>query len=91
MKDKGETEIKGLRNEVRRLFQRELVGVRLRCWILDNVEGKTPKEFLQIFREKYDFGDEDLELVYGYVGGLLREGLLYQDPEGRLHRVQEAS
>ena len=91
MEDKGETEIKGLRNEVRRLFQRELVGVRLRCWILDNIEGRTPGEFLQIFRDKYDFSSEDLGLVYEYVGCLLREGLLYQDPKMRLHRVQEAS
>ena len=91
MEDKGETEIKGLRNEVRRLFQRELVGVRLRCWILDNVENKTPDEFLQVFRDKYDFSSEDLSLVYEYVGCLLREGLLYQDQKMRLHRVQEAS
>ena len=90
MEDKGETEIKGLRNSVRRLFQRELVGVRLRCWILDNIENKTPGEFLQIFRDKYDFSSEDLSLVYEYVGCLLREGLLYQDQKMRLHRVQEA-
>ena len=90
MEDKGETEIKGLRNSVRRLFQRELVGVRLRCWILDNIEGRTPGEFLQFFRDKYDFSSEDLSLVYGYVGCLLREGLLYQDQKMRLHRVQEA-
>jgi len=91
MEDKDVERIKGLRNEVRRLFQHELVGVRLRCWILDNVENKTPGEFLQIFRDKHDFGDEDLGLVYEYVGLLLREGLLYQDPKGKLHRVQEAS
>lgn len=91
MEDKGVEQIKGLRNEVRRLFQRELVGVRLRCWILDNVENRTPGEFLQVFRNEYDFGDEDLSLVYEYVGGLLREGLLYQDSKGKLHRVQEAS
>ena len=91
MEDKDVERIKGLRNEVRRLFQHELVGVRLRCWILDNVENKAPGEFLQTFRDKYDFSGEDLGLVYEYVGGLLREGLLYQDPKGRLHRVQEAS
>jgi len=90
MEDKDVERIKGLRNEVRRLFQHELVGVRLRCWILDNVENKTPGEFLQIFRDKHDFGDEDLGLVYEYVGCLLREGLLYQDQKMRLHRVQEA-
>jgi|GEM_PF-2768459 len=91
MKDKGETEIKGLRSSIRWVFRHELTDVRLRCWVLDSIENKTPGGFLRFFRDEYDFDSEDLELVYRYVGCLLHEGLLYQDPKGRLHRVQEAS